>query len=137
MNLSSSTTKRSWVPEPISPAPSLTVALNTNLLLSTSTSSVSQTTSAPTGEGAECEMSRRVPTVLCPSSRKEATLSDAVASMSATIAGVANTWRVPLPIAAAVLPSSTTMDFLPLIPASIIASAMAWAYMTDAVADEL
>lgn len=116
MNLSSSTTKRSWVPDPISPAASLTDTLKTSLLRSISTSSVSQVTSMPTGVAEECATSRRVPTVLDPPSRCGATLPLAVASMSAIMAGVANTGRDPLPTAMAVLSSVTGTVLVPLMP---------------------
>ena len=129
MNLPSSTTKRSWMPEPISPAPSLTTALKTSLLLSTSTSSVSQTTSAPMGDGAEWDISRRVPTVLWPPSSPDATLSDAAASMRATIAGVASTGRVPLPIASAVFSCVTLTALRPLMPVSSMNPGEREAYM--------
>lgn len=116
MNLASSTTNLSWVPEPISPLASQTATLNTSLLLSTSTSSVVQVADIPTGVAAEWATSRCVPTVLDPSSRKGATLSLAVASMSAIIAGVAKTGSVPLPSASAVLFCVTSTVFSPLMP---------------------
>ena len=50
------------------------------------------------------------------SSSSGATLSKAVFSISAIIAGVANTSIVPLPIAFAVLSKVTVISFLPLIP---------------------
>ena len=52
-----------------------------------------------------------------PSSSPEATLFHAVISISAVMAGVANTSRVPLPMAFAVLDSVTRTSSLPLIPA--------------------
>lgn len=54
--------------------------------------------------------------MLEPSSRKGATLVLAVASISAIIAGVANTSRVPLPNARAVFDSVTDTVLDPLIP---------------------
>ena len=62
-------------------------------------------------------ISSAVPTVPLPSSSSDATLSKAVFSISAIIAGVANTSIVPLPIAFAVLSKVTVISFLPLIPA--------------------
>ena len=120
MNLASSTTKRSWVPEPISPLASLTTTLKTSLLRSTSTSSVSQVTSMPTGVAAEWATSRWVPTVLVPGSRCGATLLLAVASMRAIMAGVAKTGSVPEPTASAVFSGVTETVLVPLMPASIM-----------------
>ena len=120
MNFSMSTTNLSWVPDPISPLASRTVTENTSLLRSTSTSSVSQVAVIPTGVADVCAISRCVPTVLVPSSRKGPTLSLAVCSMRAIMAGVAKTGRFPLPRAIAVLDSVTSTDLLPLIPVFIM-----------------
>ena len=116
MNLASSTTNLSWVPDPTSPLASCTETLNTSLLRSISTRSVSHVTSMPTGVAAEWATSRWVPTVLEPSSRKGATLVLAVASINAIMAGVANTSRVPLPNARAVFDSVADTVLDPLIP---------------------
>jgi len=89
---------------------------------------VVQTTSIPTGVADEWAMSRCVPTVLDPSSRKGATLSLAVLSISAIIAGVAKTGSVPLPTDAAVLPSSTVILCSPLMPGLNMQTPSAFSY---------
>ena len=101
----------------MSPASSKAFTEKVSALPSTFTSSDSQVTFMPTGVAETCLISSAVPTVPLPSSSSDATLSKAVFSISAIIAGVANTSIVPLPIAFAVLSKVTVISFLPLIPA--------------------
>ena len=100
----------------MSPASSKAFTEKVSALPSTFTSSDSQVTFMPTGVAETCLISSAVPTVPLPSSSSDATLSKAVFSISAIIAGVANTSIVPLPIAFAVLSKVTVISFLPLIP---------------------
>ena len=74
----------------------------------------------PTGVGALCSSSSRVPTVPQPSSSAAATLIQQVFSASATSAGVANTSSVPLPMVFAVFSEVTATLCSPRIPASNI-----------------
>ena len=84
-----------------------------------STSSLLQVTFIPTGVADRCFMFTNVPTVLCPSSRYGATLSLAVFSINAIIAGVASTANEPLPNASAVSFAVTVISPCPIIPFSM------------------
>ena len=70
----------------------------------------------PTGEAATCFTFINVPTVPLPSSKYGCTLSHAVFSINAIIAGVANTSRAPLPITFAVFSSVTIISCVPFTP---------------------
>ena len=111
---------RSCTPPPTGPFSSCRETLNTSLRPSTAVSSLSQVTVMPTGVGALCSSSSRVPTVPQPSSSAAATLIQQVFSASATSAGVANTSSVPLPMVFAVFSEVTATLCSPRIPASNI-----------------
>ena len=83
---------------------------------STAVSVASAHTRIPTGVAAVCLRSRAVPTEVCPSGSASARAAQAAASISAARAGVANTRRLPLPIARAVLVSFTVLSAWPVRP---------------------
>ena len=99
---------------------SAAVMLKVSFLPSTDVSVAVAVMVSPSAEGLMCVVSILAPTVVSPSSKDGATASMAAFSISATIAGVANTSKLPDPNVLAVFVSSTFVVTVWVNPFSIL-----------------